>query len=245
MSKYVILAAVTLVIANASARAEDAKVAVAANFTAPAQEIAAKFKTETGDTVTLSFGASGQFLTEISNGAPYDVFLSADIDHAKKAEKAGLTVPGSRFTYATGHLVLWSESPRLVDDKGKVLSSGHFTHVAIADAKLAPYGLAAEQYLKISGLWASISPKLVTGKSIAQTYEFVKSGNAELGFVALSQVAGKSEGSEWIIPDSTHAPITQQAVLLKAGAHNPAAKEFLDFLKKPEAQAIIAKFGYN
>ena len=174
MSKYVILAAVTLVIANASARAEDAKVAVAANFTAPAQEIADKFNTETGDTVTLSFGASGQFLTEISNGAPYDVFLSADIDHAKKAEKAGLTVPGSRFTYATGHLVLWSESPRLVDDKGKVLSSGHFTHVAIADAKLAPYGLAAEQYLKSSGLWASISPKLVTGKSIAQTYEFVK-----------------------------------------------------------------------
>ena len=239
---FIMIFSVTLAV---PVRADDAKIAVAANFTAPAKEIAALFKASTGDTVTLSFGASGQFVTEISNGAPYNVFLSADVDHAKKAEQAGLTVPNSRFTYATGHLVLWSENPNLVDEQGKILARGTFTHVAIADPGAAPYGLAAVQYLKNKGLWAAISPKIVQGKSIAQVYQFIKSGNADLGFVALSQVIGKHEGSEWKVPDADHAPITQQAVLIKQGAGNRVAKEFMDYLKRPEAQAIIAKYGYN
>ena len=231
---------------SAPAIAADAKVAVAANFTDPAKEIAAKFHAATGDTVTLSFGSSGQFVTEIINGAPYDVLLSADIDHAKKAETAGFTVPGSRFTYATGHLVLWSANPALVDSQGKVLTSGKFNHIAIADAKLAPYGLAAQQFLMSVNLWNALQPKLVTGKSIGQTYTFVQTGNAELGFVALSQViGGKDKGSSWKVPDESHAPITQQAVLLKKGADNKAAKEFLEFLRQAPAAAVIAKYGYN
>ena len=243
MFKSLMLGAVVLL--AGVAYADDAKVAVAANFTAPAKEIAVRFRAATGDTVTPVFGASGQFATQIASGAPFDVFLSADIDHAKKVEDAGLSVAGSRFTYATGHLVLWSADPKLVDGQGKVLTSGSFTHVAIADPALAPYGLAAEQYLKGQGLWAAIAPKLVTGKSIAQAYEFVKSGNAELGFVALSQVVGAPGGSEWEVPDADHAPITQQAVLLKHGAADKAATEFLEFLKGSEAQASIKKYGYN
>ena len=245
MFRRALMSMVALFATVGLAHAAETSVAVAANFTAPAQEIAARFQAETGDTVKLSFASSGQILTEISNGAPYDIFLSADIDHAQKAEQAGLTVPGSRFTYATGHLVLWSENPSLVDVQGKILKQGNFSHISIADPKLAPYGLAAVQFLRGQGLWTAISPKVVTGKSIAQAYEFVKSGNADLGFVALSQVIRKREGSEWLVPDKLHAPITQQAVLLNSGAGNPAATAFFDFLKKPEAQAIILEYGYN
>ena len=245
MFRRALMSMVALFATVGLAHGAETSVAVAANFTAPAQEIAARFQAETGDTVKLSFASSGQILTEISNGAPYDIFLSADIDHAQKAEQAGLTVPGSRFTYATGHLVLWSENPSLVDVQGKILKQGNFSHISIADPKLAPYGLAAVQFLRGQGLWTAISPKVVTGKSIAQAYEFVKSGNADLGFVALSQVIGKREGSEWLVPDALHAPIIQQAVLLKPGAGNPAATEFFEFLKKPEAQAIILEYGYN
>jgi molybdate transport system substrate-binding protein len=234
-----------LVMMAAQARAENASVAVAANFTQPAKEIAAAFAAKTGDSVSLSFGASGQFLAQIENGAPYDVFLSADADNAIKAEQGGLAVRGMRFTYATGHLVLWSANPGLVDPQGRVLGRGIFAHVAIADPALAPYGLAAEQYLKSAGLWRTIFPKLVMGKSIAQTYGFVKSGNADLGFVALSEVIGKADGSEWLVPDASHAPITQQAVILNNGANNRAAREFIQFLKGPEAQKVILKYGYN
>ena len=250
MSKYFWLSAVVVAIFITMARAEDApagvaSVAVAANFTAPAKLIAADFKAATGDTVLLSFGSSGQFVTQIVNGAPYDVLLSADIDHVRQAQKAGVTVPGSAFPYATGHLVLWSENPALVDDQGRILARGNFAHVAIADPRLAPYGLAAEQFLKNQGLWAAVAPKLVTGTSIAQTYNFIKTGNASLGFVARSQVIGKKEGSEWEIPDTTLAPIVQQAVLLKHGADNDTARKFLAFLKSPQALAVILKFGYN
>ena len=245
MFKNALLSLMALFAMVRFADAASVSVAVAANFTEPAKDIAARFEAETGNSVKLSFGSSGQFFSEISNGAPYEVFLSADIDHAQKADQAGLTVPGSRFTYAVGHLVLWSENPSLVDDEVKVLAGGNFTHIAIADPKLAPYGLAAQQFLKGQHLWTVLSPKLVTGKSIAQAYEFVKSGNADLGFVALSQVIRKREGSEWLVPDSEHAPITQQAVLLKPGADDSAAKAFFEFLKKPEAQAIILEYGYD
>lgn len=227
------------------ARAEDAKIAVAANFTAPAKEIAAAFHTATGDTATLSFGASGQFAAAIRNGAPYDVLLSADSSHVAAVAKAGQTVTGTRFTYATGHLVLWSKNPRLIADSSKILTSGDFQHIAIADPALAPYGLAAEQYLQQAGLWTRLQPRIVTGKSIGQALQFVQSGNAELGFVALSQVIKLKDGSEWKVPDADHAPIIQQAVLLKHGADNQAARKFLQFLKSPRAAAVIRAYGYD
>ncbi len=185
---------------------------MAANFAVPAKEIAAKFKVATGDTATLNFGSSGQFVTEISNG----VFWSANIEHAKKSEQAGLTVPDSRFTYATGHLLLWGENPDLVDDQGRILARGISTHVAMAGPGAAPYGWAAVQFRRNKGLWDAILSKLVTGKSNAQAYEFVKIGGAEIGFVALSQVIDKRAGSEWKVPARSHASITAAGSIVKA-----------------------------
>jgi len=224
--------------------AEEITVAVAANFTEPAKEIAAAFEKATGDKVTLSFGASGQFYTQIASGAPFEVFLSADADRPTKAEQAGLAVAGTRFTYAVGRLVLWSPTAGLVDDHGVVLKSGGFSKLSIADPAAAPYGLAAIQTLKTLGLYDQVKPKIVQGSSIAQAFEFVKTGNAELGFVALSQVIAEPGGSRWLVPEGDHEPITQQAVLLKPGADSAGARSFLTFLKGGQAKAIIHRFGY-
>lgn len=226
------------------ALAEEITVAVAANFTEPAKEIAAAFEKATGDTVTLSFGSSGQFYTQIASGAPFEVFLSADADRPTKAEQAGLAVAGTRFTYAVGRLVLWSPTAGLVDDHGAVLKGGGFSKLSIADPAAAPYGLAAIQTLKTLGLYDQIKPKIVQGSSIAQAFEFVKTGNAELGFVALSQVIAEPGGSRWLVPEGDHEPITQQAVLLKPGADSAGARGFLTFLKGSQAKAIIRRFGY-
>jgi molybdate transport system substrate-binding protein len=226
------------------ALAGEVNVAVAANFTAPAGEIAAAFAKSGGDKAILSFGASGQFYTQIANGAPYQVFLSADAERPAKAEKEGLAVPGSRFTYAVGKLVLWSKTPGLVDPNGAVLAKGGFQKLAIADPGAAPYGLAAVQTMKTLGVYDALSPKIVQGASITQALQFVDTGAAELGFVALSQVVDKPGGSRWLVPEADHDPIVQQAVLLKTGADNPAAKAFLAFLKGPQAKAIIEKYGY-
>lgn len=243
----VVLAAV--VIASFSplgwAAAATCKVAVAANFTAPAKELVALYAAKTGDTVLLSFGASGQFYTQIAESAPYDAFLSADADRPTQAEKAGLGVAGTRFTYAVGTLALWSRDPKLVDADGKVLGRGGFKHVAIADPKLAPYGAAAIETLTKLGLIEALTPKFVIGSSITQTYQFVKTGNAELGFVALSQLHGDTSGSTWIVPESMHAPIVQQAILLKPGEANSAARGFLEFLKSDAARAVIQAYGYG
>jgi molybdate transport system substrate-binding protein len=224
--------------------AEEITVAVAANFTEPAKEIAAAFEKATGDKVTLSFGSSGQFYTQIASGAPFEVFLSADADRPTKAEQAGLAVAGTRFTYAVGRLVLWSPTAGLVDDHGVVLKSGGFSKLSIADPAAAPYGLAAIQTLKTLGLYDQVKPKIVQGSSIAQAFEFVKTGNAELGFVALSQVIAEPGGSRWLVPEGDHEPITQQAVLLKPGADSVGARSFLTFLKGGQAKAIIRRFGY-
>ena len=224
--------------------AEEVTVAVAANFTEPAKEIAADFQKATGDTVTLSFGASGQFYTQIVNGAPFEVFLSADADRPAKAEQAGLTVPGTRFTYAVGKLVLWSPTAGLVDSNGAVLRAGHFTKLSIADPVAAPYGAAAIQTMKKLGVYDQIQPRIVQGTSIAQAFQFVKTGNAELGFVALSQVIDEPGGSRWLVPEADHDPIVQQAVLMKTASDSKAAREFLAFLKSAEARAIIHRFGY-
>jgi len=229
----------------ALARAGEAQVAVAANFTEPAREIAERFERRTGHRAVLSFGASGQFFTQIANGAPFKVFLSADVERPQKAEADGLAVRGSRFTYATGRLVLWSRDPRRVDARGRVLAGDGFEKLAIADPRVAPYGLAAVETLRKLGLHERLRPKLVQGASITQTLQFTRTGAAELGFVALSQVVAEKGGSRWLVPAGLHTPIDQQAVLLKAGAGDPAATAFMAFLKSPEARGVIRKYGYE
>jgi molybdate transport system substrate-binding protein len=232
-------------IAPGAALAAETQVAVAANFTEPAKEIAAAFKAATGDTATLSFGSSGQFYAQMSHGAPYQVFLSADADRPQAAERDGLGVTGTRFTYAVGRLVLYSKSPGVVDGAGAVLSGGKFNKLSIADPTAAPYGVAAVQTLQKLGVYTSVKPKIVMGSSITQAYQFVDTGAAELGFVAYSQVINVSGGSRWLVPTTDHAPIDQQAILLYPGQTNPAAKAFLAFLKGPQAVAIIKKYGYE
>lgn len=224
--------------------AADTPVAVAANFTEPAKEIAAAFERATGHHATLSFGSSGAFYTQIAHGAPFELFLSADADRPAQAEKDGFAVPGSRFTYAVGRLVLYSAKAGLVDGQGRVLRTGSFAKLAIADPAAAPYGLAAVQTLDKLGLSAALAPRLVKGSSITQAYQFVATGAAELGFVALSQVVAVPGGSRWVVPEKLHQPIEQQAVLLKTGAANPAAQAFLRFLHGREGTAIIRRFGY-
>lgn len=223
-------------------------VAVASNFDKPMEEIAAEFKKATGHSAELSFGASGKFVAQIENGAPFQVFLSADEKKPEKLTESGFAVAGTRFTYALGTLVLWSAKPGYIDADGKVLSAGNFKHLAIADPKLAPYGVAAQEVLKGMDLTKRVQPLLVLGENISQTQQFVSTGNAELGFIALSQVIkdGKiGEGSGWIIPADKYAPIRQDAVLLKTGLDNPAAKALLDFLESDKALAIIKKYGYD
>ena len=234
-----------LALGPGAALAADTQVAVAANFTEPAKEIATAFKAATGHTAILSFGSSGQFYAQMARGAPYEVFLSADADRPKKAEQDGLGVTGSRFIYAIGRLVLYSKTPGLVDGAGAVLSSGRFNKLSIADPAAAPYGAAAVQTMQKLGVYNAIKPKIVTGGSITQAYQFVETGAAELGFVAYSQVINVAGGSRWLVPAADHAPIDQQAILLYTGQNNVAAKAFLSFLKSPAAVAIIKKYGYE
>jgi len=225
--------------------AGDTQVAVAANFAEPAREIAAAFQKKTGHTATLSFGASGAFYTQIAHGAPFEVFLSADAERPKRAEQEGFAVPQSRFTYAIGRLALYSATAGLVDGNGAILARGSFAHIAIADPAVAPYGAAAVEVMTRRGVYAALSPKIVKGSSLTQTYQFVATGAAELGFVAVSQIANVSGGSRWIVPKKLHMPIDQQAVLLKTGAANPAAQAFLKFMGSPQAIAIIRRYGYE
>ncbi|GGZ26724.1 molybdate ABC transporter substrate-binding protein [Asticcacaulis endophyticus] len=225
--------------------AGEVKVAVAANFTEPAKDIAAAFKARTGHEASLSFGPSGQFYTQIMNGAPYEVFMSADAERPIKAELEGLGVNGTRFVYAYGALVLWSADPKLIDPKGAVLKRAKFSKIAIADPGTAPYGVAAVETLKKLGIYEAVAPKIVKGTSIAQTYNFVSTGSAELGFVASSQVYRTKAGSRWIVPKSYYTPIDQQVILLKTGDKNPAARAWLTFLKSQEAIRIIRSYGYE
>ncbi|MCK9606833.1 MAG: molybdate ABC transporter substrate-binding protein [Methylomonas sp.] len=243
-----LIATVSLLLVAPTGFSETVLVAVASNFTKPMTEIAEVFAKETGHTAKLSFGSSGKIVSQLENGAPFEMFLSADDEKPLKLEQAGLTVPGSRFTYALGSLVLWSAKPGYVDDQGQILSKGGFSHLALADPKLAPYGAAAIQVLKNMGLQDKLQPLLVQGENISQTHQFVSTGNAELGFVALSQVitdAKISEGSGWVVPAAMHTPIRQDAVLMKTGAENPAASALLAFLKAVPAKAIIEKYGYG
>ncbi len=239
------LSLILALMAPAAAWAADVSVAVAANFTEPAKVLAARFKARTGHEAMLTYGASGQFYAQIANGAPFQIFLSADRERPERAEAEGLAVAGSRFTYAVGQLALYSRTPGLVDSRGAVLRTGRFAKLAIADPKTAPYGLAAVETMRKLGVYETLKPRLVQGTSITQAYQFVDTGAAELGFVALSQVAAVKGGSRWIVPAADHTPIDQQAVLLKTGAANPAARAFMSFLKSGEAKAIIRRYGYN
>jgi molybdate transport system substrate-binding protein len=231
-----------------AAQADEVQIAVAANFTAPAKLIAVAFEQDTGHRAALAFGATGKFYAQIRNGAPFEVLLSADDNTPARLEGEGAAVAGSRFTYAIGRLVLWSAKPRYVDDMGEVLKRGEFNHLAIANPKLAPYGAAAVETLTALNLLDTLHPKFVQAENIAQTYQFVATGNAELGFVALSQVMqdGKvAEGSAWVVPAGLHQPIRQDAVLLEQGRDQPAAAAWLAYLKGDKAQAVIRSFGYD
>ena len=233
---------------SAAAQAEVVQIAVAANFTAPARALAEIFARTTGHEAKLSFGATGAFYTQIKNGAPFDILLAADDERPIRLEKEGDTVPGSRFTYAIGQLVLWSAKPGFVDGEGAVLKGGNFNKIAIANPKLAPYGAAAVETMDKLGLAAALTPKLVTGESIGQTYNFIATGNAELGFVALAQVldGGKlKSGSMWVVPAKYHAPIIQDAVILKRAAANPAAKAWMALMRSPNTQDFIRSYGYD
>ena len=228
--------------------AGEVSVAVASNFTAPMKVIAQAFERDTGHKAILSFGATGQFYAQIKNGAPFAVLLAADDETPARLEREGVAVPGTRFTYATGKVVLWSKKADLVDVKGEILKTGKFDKLALANPKLAPYGDAAMQVLEKLNLTKQLGPKLVEASNIGQTFQFVSSGNAALGFVALSQVFenGKlKEGSGWVVPSNLYSPIKQDAVLLTSGKANVAAQALLQYLRSDKAKAIIVSFGYD
>lgn len=237
----------TLVGTVSTVHAEEISVAVAANFTAPMKQIAEAFEKETGHKIAAAYGATGKFYAQIKNGAPFDVLLAADNETPAKLIKENAAVAGSQFTYAMGKLVLWSAKPAIVDPAGNILKSGGFDHIALANPKLAPYGAAAIEVMKSLGVYEALQSKVVTGESIAQTQQFIHSGNALLGFVALSQVLkdGKIEGSSWVVPGSLYAPILQDVVVLEKGKEKPAAAALLKYLKTDKAKAIITSFGYE
>lgn len=232
-------------IAPVPVQAAEVRIAVAANFSDTARQIADRFEARSGHRVVISAGSSGQLYAQIRQGAPFDVFLSADEDRPARAEAEGLGVKASRFTYATGRLVLWSRTPGLVDGRGQILATGRFQHLAIADPASAPYGRAAMEVLAQRKLVSRLTPRLVTGNSIAQTLQFVRTGSAELGFIALSQARTLDGGSRWLVPAADHRPINQQAILLTGAEDRAAAMAFLTFLKGPEARALIRAHGYE
>ena len=240
-------------VACATAKAEEVTVAVAANFAAPMQKIAQAFEQDTGHKALLAFGATGKFYAQIKNGAPFSVLLSADDETPARLEKEGVAIAGTRFTYAIGRLALWSKNPLLVDDKGQVLLSNatdknSFKKIAIADPKLAPYGAAAIEVLGRMDALAKLTPKLVQGDSIGQAFQFVMTENAELGFVALSQIliGGRiTQGSVWVVSQNLYTPLRQDAVLLPLGENNAAALALMKYMRTDRAQAIIRAYGYT
>ncbi|MBS1154761.1 MAG: modA1 [Proteobacteria bacterium] len=230
------------------ANADEVQIAVAANFSAPIKLIAADFEKDTGHKAVIATGATGAFYAQIRNGAPFEVFLSADDETPTKLEAEGKTVAGSRFTYAVGKLVLWSAKPGFVDAKGEVLKKGEFAHLSLANPKTAPYGAAAVETLKKLGVFDSLQSKIVQGENISQAQQFIATGNAELGFVALSQVwkDGKlTSGSGWLVPADFYAPIKQDAVILANGKGKAAAEALIKYLKGDKARAVIKSFGYE
>ncbi len=232
-----------------TASAEEVRVAVATNFQTTLKAIAADFERDTGHTTLVSSGSSGKFYAQIQHGAPFDVFFSADVERPKLLEEAGLAVSGSRFTYAIGRLTLWSSNANMLKNDGPtVLSNRQYTHLAIANPKTAPYGIAAEQTLRKLGLWNAVKERIVQGENIGQTFHFVFSENAQLGFVSSAQTMDpkiRQKGSRWDVPADLHEPLRQQVVLLVHGQENAVAKAFLKYVQSAQARSIIEQFGYG
>ena len=225
--------------------ADEIRVAVATNFVGAMEALVERFQATSGHTVLVSSGSTGGHYAQIKNGAPFEAFFSADTERPRLLESEGVAVPGSRFLYAVGRVALWSKRPGYVDADGKILETGDFLHLSIANPELAPYGAAAREVLIERGLWDLLQPRLVTGQDIGQAYSFVQTGNAELGFVAWAQLKRPNDqvdGSYWLIPDALHQPIEQEAVLLR---DVPAARALLEFVKGPEGREIIRSYGYG
>lgn len=234
-----------LIVFSTNVASETLRLAVASNFDPAMTALAKRFKARTGHTLLLSVGSTGKHYAQIIHGAPFDIFFAADIKRPALLEQQRIAVPNTRFTYAIGKIVLWSPRQGYVDAKGAVLETGNFRRLAMANPKLAPYGSAARQVLKNRQQWSALTPRIVRGENIAQTYQFVKTGNAELGFVALSQIKRPGHpptGSYWSIPLTAYPPIKQQAVLINDSA---TARQFLAFMRTHEALNIIHEYGYD
>lgn len=243
-----VLCSLFFLLLSISSSAQVVQIAVAANFAVPIRQIARDFELTSGFKTSVSVGATGKFYAQIKNAAPFDVLLSADQATAARLAQENLADPTTQFTYAVGKLVLWSAQPDLVDAQGAVLKSDRFKRLAIASSQQAPYGAAAVETIRALHLTDVITPRIVQGESIGQTYSFIASGNAELGFVALSQVWSNGRiqsGSGWIVPQNLYGPIRQDAILLNHGKDNPAASALLAYLKSSAAKKIIASYGYN
>jgi molybdate transport system substrate-binding protein len=231
-----------------SIQAAEVTVAVASNFSLPMRKIAAQFEVESGHKVRLSFGSTGALYAQIKNGGPFHLLLAADQEAPARLEKEGLGIEGTRFTYAQGRLVLWSRQAGLVDKEGEILKTGHFQKLALANPKLAPYGLAAMETLRSLSVTEQLKPKLVQGENISQAYQFVETENAQIGFVAMSQVFSEGKllkGSAWIVPPQLYSPIHQDAILLLAGQKNSAATELMRYLKTDQAKSVMSAYGYS
>jgi molybdate transport system substrate-binding protein len=230
---------------TAVSRAEDVHVAVAANFLATLQQVADRFNQQSVHHVIISSGSTGKLYAQIVHGAPYEIFLAADAERPLRLEREGYGVSGSRYTYARGRLALWSRDAQGVDAEGEVLRSAAMAHLAMANPRTAPYGLAAQQTLEHLALWRRWQPRIVQGEDIGQVLQFVDSGAAEMGFVAFSQVKRRARGSYWLVPQAYHAPLEQQALLLRPGAHAGAARAFMQYLRSADVRRLIEDAGYD
>ncbi|MDX1458684.1 MAG: molybdate ABC transporter substrate-binding protein [Marinobacter sp.] len=240
------LLVLSLLMASGTALSGEVRLAIATNFHDAAERLAAQFTETTGHNSRISYGSTGKLYAQIHHGAPFDVFLAADEERPRLLEEKGSGVPGTRFTYAVGQLVLWSPDPHAFEDPIAFLSNNDLRRLAIANPATAPYGLAAQQTLEHLGLWETLANRLVRGESIAQTFQFVATGNAKAGFVALAQLRDDQySGARWDVPARNHDPIAQQAILLERGHDNEAARAWLDFLGSSEAQDIIRQYGYD
>lgn len=239
-----LLCVVILMFLPIFAKADEVLVAVASNFTLPMEKIMAEFQKETGHKVSASYGSTGKFYTQIVNGAPFEILLAADEEHPDKLMSAGFAEAQSDFVYAIGKLALWSPKEGFIDSQGKVLSSAGFRHLSMASPQMAPYGAAAEQVLKKMELWKKLQDKIIYGENISQAHQFIASGNAELGFVSLSQVK-EAKGSIWVVSRDNYKPLKQKAALLKAGKDKKTAQLFLKFIRTEKARRLIQEFGYE
>lgn len=249
MIKPRLLSVITIVLAVfafvSGANGGEIRVAVASNFSEAIKALSTRFEEQTGHRVVLIMGSTGKHYAQIKHGAPYDLFFAADSARPKLLDEEGVSIPLSRFTYAVGRLVLWSPKQGVVNEGLSVLRQQKFRYLALANPKLAPYGAAAREILQEHGLWHELQRKMVKGENVGQAFQFVQSGNAELGFVAYSQVkakAGAVQGSVWVIPESLYHPIEQQAVLLK---DNTVARDYITFIRSDESKMLIENFGYH